>query len=367
MSRSARSRSSSSPASSPSPLRLADPRPLRIRARRRGAVRGHRRRSRSLPPPPQRHSASSPRGASPPTPAPRSWSRARSPAAIVSLEVAEKQRVRKGQRIAELRSRRPARRARRGPAPGSSRARPRSAWPRRSATAPRASTTRRSIPPRGATGRCATSRSRRRGARPRSLPTTRLEAEIAKRRIVAPIDGVVLVRHVDCRGESIEARAGIVTIADLAQVRIEAEVDEFDSGRLVAGSRPSRSPPKASTAPLARHGGGDSGQRPGPPAEAAGPGQARRHPGPAGEDPPRRTDAAQAGSAGRGRDRRLSKPSNSTAVELQAAYRVATRQLSSCFDHHYLTRLRTCSAGSSACRAGRRTRRRSRGGSPSAP
>lgn len=64
---------------------------------------------------------------------------------------------------------------------------------------------------------------------------TRLEAEIAKRRIVAPIDGVVIVRQVDA-GESIEARAGIVTIADLAQMRIEAEVDEFDTGKLVAGA-----------------------------------------------------------------------------------------------------------------------------------
>ena len=64
---------------------------------------------------------------------------------------------------------------------------------------------------------------------------TRLEAEIAKRRIVAPIDGVVIVRHVDS-GEAIEARAGIVTIADLAQVRIEAEVDDFDAGQLVVGS-----------------------------------------------------------------------------------------------------------------------------------
>lgn len=63
----------------------------------------------------------------------------------------------------------------------------------------------------------------------------RLEAEIAKRRIVAPIDGVVVVRHVDA-GEAIEARAGIVTIADLSRVRIEAEVDEFDAGKLVVGS-----------------------------------------------------------------------------------------------------------------------------------
>jgi RND family efflux transporter MFP subunit len=63
----------------------------------------------------------------------------------------------------------------------------------------------------------------------------RLEAEIAKCRIVAPIDGVVTVRHVDA-GEAIEARAGIVTIADLGRVRIEAEVDEFDTGKLVVGS-----------------------------------------------------------------------------------------------------------------------------------
>lgn len=63
----------------------------------------------------------------------------------------------------------------------------------------------------------------------------RLDAEIAKRRIVAPLDGVVIVRHVDA-GEAIEARAGIVTIADLSRVRIEAEVDEFDAGKLVVGS-----------------------------------------------------------------------------------------------------------------------------------
>lgn len=63
----------------------------------------------------------------------------------------------------------------------------------------------------------------------------RIEAEIAKRRIVSPLDGVVVVRHVDA-GEAIEAREEIVTIADLSRVRIEAEVDEFDAGRLVVGS-----------------------------------------------------------------------------------------------------------------------------------
>jgi HlyD family secretion protein len=63
----------------------------------------------------------------------------------------------------------------------------------------------------------------------------RIEAEIAKRRIVAPIDGVVVVRHVDA-GEAIDARGALVTIADLSRVRIEAEVDEFDAGRLALGA-----------------------------------------------------------------------------------------------------------------------------------
>jgi HlyD family secretion protein len=63
----------------------------------------------------------------------------------------------------------------------------------------------------------------------------RLEAEIAKRRIVAPIDGVVIVRHVDA-GEPVDARAAIVTLADLSRVRVEAEVDEFDVAKLVIGS-----------------------------------------------------------------------------------------------------------------------------------
>ncbi|MEO8275243.1 MAG: efflux RND transporter periplasmic adaptor subunit [Thermoanaerobaculia bacterium] len=63
----------------------------------------------------------------------------------------------------------------------------------------------------------------------------RLEAEIAKRRIVAPIDGVVMVRHADA-GEAVEAHGSLVTIVDLSRVRIEAEVDEFDAGRLTVGS-----------------------------------------------------------------------------------------------------------------------------------
>jgi RND family efflux transporter MFP subunit len=63
----------------------------------------------------------------------------------------------------------------------------------------------------------------------------RFDAEIAKRRIVAPIDGVVLLRPVD-PGETIEARAPILTLADLSRVRIEAEVDEFDTSRVQLGA-----------------------------------------------------------------------------------------------------------------------------------
>lgn len=63
----------------------------------------------------------------------------------------------------------------------------------------------------------------------------RLEAEIAKRRIVAPIDGVVLSRPADA-GETLEARAPILTLADLTRVRVEAEVDEFDTARVALGA-----------------------------------------------------------------------------------------------------------------------------------
>jgi HlyD family secretion protein len=60
----------------------------------------------------------------------------------------------------------------------------------------------------------------------------RYEAESAKYRIVAPIDGVVVTRHVDA-GETINATAALVTIVDLSRLRIEAEVDEFDIAGIV--------------------------------------------------------------------------------------------------------------------------------------
>lgn len=63
----------------------------------------------------------------------------------------------------------------------------------------------------------------------------RIEAEIAKMRILAPFKGTVLRRHVE-PGEVINAQTTLVTLADLSRVRIEAEVDEYDAGRVQKGA-----------------------------------------------------------------------------------------------------------------------------------
>ncbi len=63
---------------------------------------------------------------------------------------------------------------------------------------------------------------------------TRLEATLAQTRVLAPIDGVVIHRIVQ-PGQSIEAYARLATIADLSHVRVEAEVDEYDAGRIRVG------------------------------------------------------------------------------------------------------------------------------------
>jgi RND family efflux transporter MFP subunit len=64
----------------------------------------------------------------------------------------------------------------------------------------------------------------------------RLEAEAAKYRILAPIDGVIIARHAD-PGETVAPAAPLVTIADLTRLRVEAEVDEFDIPRIAPDSR----------------------------------------------------------------------------------------------------------------------------------
>lgn len=63
----------------------------------------------------------------------------------------------------------------------------------------------------------------------------RLDAMLAKARVAAPIDGVVIARFVD-PGETLAAASPLVTVADLARVRIEAEVDEIDVDGLVVGA-----------------------------------------------------------------------------------------------------------------------------------
>ncbi|MDD5328678.1 MAG: efflux RND transporter periplasmic adaptor subunit [Sulfuricella sp.] len=63
----------------------------------------------------------------------------------------------------------------------------------------------------------------------------RLDAVLAKARIVAPIDGVVIARHAN-PGETVPPGAKLVTLADLSRTRIEAEVDEYDAGRIRLGA-----------------------------------------------------------------------------------------------------------------------------------
>jgi RND family efflux transporter MFP subunit len=64
----------------------------------------------------------------------------------------------------------------------------------------------------------------------------RLEALVGKTVITAPIDGVVIARHVHA-GESVAEGASVVTIADLRRTRVEAEVDEFDAARVRDGAK----------------------------------------------------------------------------------------------------------------------------------
>jgi len=62
-----------------------------------------------------------------------------------------------------------------------------------------------------------------------------LEAHLAKTRIVAPISGVVTARLVQ-PGETVDANTKLVTVADLHRTRIEAEVDEYDAGKIALGA-----------------------------------------------------------------------------------------------------------------------------------
>jgi RND family efflux transporter MFP subunit len=63
---------------------------------------------------------------------------------------------------------------------------------------------------------------------------TRIEALLAKTRILAPIGGVVVRRYVHA-GETIDSNTRLARLADLGRTRIEAEVDEYDAGRVKLG------------------------------------------------------------------------------------------------------------------------------------
>ncbi len=63
----------------------------------------------------------------------------------------------------------------------------------------------------------------------------RLRTTLGKAQVVAPIDGVVLTRAAQ-PGELVRPGTALVTIANLERVRIEAEVDEFDAGRVELGA-----------------------------------------------------------------------------------------------------------------------------------
>jgi HlyD family secretion protein len=64
----------------------------------------------------------------------------------------------------------------------------------------------------------------------------RLEAEAAKYRIMAPIDGVVIARFVE-PGETVTPGSSVATIVDMSRLRIEAEVDEFDISGVTLGAK----------------------------------------------------------------------------------------------------------------------------------
>jgi RND family efflux transporter MFP subunit len=65
--------------------------------------------------------------------------------------------------------------------------------------------------------------------------SARLAARIAKARVVAPISGIVLAKHVST-GETVERGARLVTVADIDRLRVEAEVDEADTARIHLGA-----------------------------------------------------------------------------------------------------------------------------------
>ena len=74
-----------------------------------------------------------------------------------------------------------------------------------------------------------------RARRDTSAATVRkLDAMVDKTYITAPINGVVLSRLAQ-PGETVKENSALIRMADLNRTRIEAEVDEFDTGRVHIG------------------------------------------------------------------------------------------------------------------------------------
>jgi HlyD family secretion protein len=61
------------------------------------------------------------------------------------------------------------------------------------------------------------------------------EAQLRKTRVVSPIAGTVIGRHVDA-GEMVEMGTRIATLADLRRLRIDGEADEADAAALAVGA-----------------------------------------------------------------------------------------------------------------------------------
>lgn len=64
---------------------------------------------------------------------------------------------------------------------------------------------------------------------------TRIEAQLRKSYVLAPIAGHVIARRVDA-GQTVEAGDAAFTLADLGRVRIEGEAHEADAGGIALGA-----------------------------------------------------------------------------------------------------------------------------------
>ena len=111
----------------------------------------------------------------------------------------------------------------------------------------------------------------------------RLEAESAKYRILAPIDGVVIERLAE-PGETVNAASPLMTIVDLSRLRVEAEVDEFDIEAVTLGCPATITAEGYPARRLPGRGRGNRRRRRSTPPPPRRPRPAERHPRPSRED-----------------------------------------------------------------------------------